>query len=221
MQIPQEWTFANEDVAKGFDHHVREQLPWYDLLTSAVAYIGRHYIPQNGLVYDIGASTGNIGRALQTTLDSRNAELIAIEESAEMAALYDGPGSLAITDALSFPYQPFDVAICFLIFMFFPPNMRETFLDRLKENLRPGGVIIVVDKCEAVQGYPATILSRIALSHKIAAGVRPEEIIEKELSLSGVQRPLDPSILGDEAVPFFRFGEFAGWILDYNNLHRL
>lgn len=220
MQIPKDWTFANEDVANGFDNHVREQLPWYDLLTSAVSYIGKNYIPQDGLVYDIGASTGNIGRALEPTLIQREAELIAIEESAEMAALYDAPGIIKTEDALTYPYQSFDLAICFLVLMFFPSSKRKTFLDNLKRTMRPGGAIIVVDKCEAVQGYPSTVLSRIALSHKIAAGVKPEEIVAKELSLSGVQRPVDPTIFGDEAVPFFRFGEFAGWILDYNSIHR-
>ena len=56
MDIPREWTFENTDVASGFDRHVREQLPWYDLVTGAVAHIARHYIPKDGLVYDIGAS---------------------------------------------------------------------------------------------------------------------------------------------------------------------
>ena len=63
MKIPTEWTFKSSDVAEGFDNHVREQLPWYDLVTDGLRQLARHYIPQNGLVYDIGASTGNMGRA--------------------------------------------------------------------------------------------------------------------------------------------------------------
>jgi len=220
MHIPDEWSFARKDVAEAFDDHVREQLPWYDLLTSAVAHIARHYIPADGFVYDIGASTGNIGRALAPTLRTRKAELIAIEESAEMASRYDGPGTVAIADALTYPYEDFDLAICFLVMMFFPPGQRKAFLDNLKKHLRPGGAIIIVDKTEAVTGYPATVLWRLALANKIATGVKPEEIIAKELSLCGVQRPIDPALLGREAVPFFRFGEFAGWIIDANSLHK-
>ena len=73
MDIPTNWTFETSGVAKGFDRHVREQLPWYDLATNAILHVARHYIPENGLVYDFGASTGNIGRALEPILTKRKA----------------------------------------------------------------------------------------------------------------------------------------------------
>ncbi len=221
MRIPDEWTFSNEDVAGAFDQHVREQLPWYDLLTTAVAHIARHYIPSNGLVYDIGASTGNIGTAIEPVLKNRNAEFIAIENSPQMVEQYHGPGSVVLGDALEYQYKEFDLAICFLVIMFFPPAKRKQFIDTLKSRLRPGGAIIIVDKCEASAGYPATVLWRLALSNKVSAGVSAEEIVAKELSLGGVQRPIDPSILGKEAIEYFRFGEFAGWLIDYNSLQRI
>ena len=63
MQIPSEgsWSFDADGIADAFDDHVREQLPWYDLATDALIHIARHYIPEGGIVYDIGASTGNMG----------------------------------------------------------------------------------------------------------------------------------------------------------------
>ena len=39
-------------------------------------------------------------------------------------------------------------------------------------------------------------------------------MIKKELSLSGIQRPLYPGELGEDAVEVFRFGDFAGWIIE-------
>ena len=82
LSIPTHWTFRSSKVARHFDEHVREQLPWYDLATDAVGNFGRHYIPRGGQVYDIGASTGNIGLALLDTLNQRNARFVAIEEMA-------------------------------------------------------------------------------------------------------------------------------------------
>ena len=81
MKIPDEWTFKSAEVAEGFDSHVRQQLPWYDLTTGIVAHVARHYIPRGGLVYDIGASTGNIGRAICDTLTNRNATIIPIDNA--------------------------------------------------------------------------------------------------------------------------------------------
>ena len=213
MDIPREWTFENTKVASGFDRHVREQLPWYDLVAGAVAHIARHYIPKNGLVYDIGASTGNIGQAIEETIVERKAKLVGIEASAEMCARYKAPGELVQIDALDYRFQPYDLAICYLVLMFLPVGKRQEFIDYLKSLIKPGGALLIVDKCEAATGYEATVFWRLTLAGKIAAGVDAESVIAKELSLSGVQRPLDPAMLGDDAVQWFRFGDFAGWIV--------
>lgn len=214
MEIPTNWTFKNAGVADGFDAHVREQLPWYDLATDCVTHIVRHYLPESGVIYDIGASTGNIGRAIAPILTDRKAKLFAIEESPEMAAKYNAPGTVECIDAYQASYQPFDVAVCFLVLMFMPVDKRKTLLDNLRRSLRKGGVIIVFDKVTPTCGYFGTVMRRLTMSWKLNNGARPEDIVAKELSLSGVQRPITPAILGEDARQFFAFGEFAGYIIE-------
>jgi tRNA (cmo5U34)-methyltransferase len=211
--IPRNWTFENASVAAGFDRHVREQLPWYEMATNAIAHIARHYIPDRGLVYDIGASTGNVGNALALTLKDRHAEFIALEAAAHMAEQYRGPGQIINADASKFIYEPFDLAVCFLVLMFIPAEDRVRLLAELRRKVKPGGAIVVFDKTEACAGYPATVFARLTLAGKVAAGVEASEIVAKELSLGGVQRPINPAILGPDAIEWFRFGEFAGWLI--------
>lgn len=213
MEIPRNWTFKTSDVADNFDRHVREQLPWYDLTTGVVSHVARHYIPQDGLVYDIGASTGNIGNALANTLTDRKAKLIAIDNSEAMSAIYNGPGELIITDAADYNYESFDLAVLYLCMMFIPPSKRRAFIQKLTKLINPGGAIIVFDKFEPQGGYISSVLWRLALAGKAAAGVSSQEILEKELSLAGVQRPLSVSEL-PPAVEIFRFGDFAGYIIE-------
>jgi tRNA (cmo5U34)-methyltransferase len=213
FEIPRNWTFERADVAAGFDRHVREQLPWYEMATNAISHIARHYIPERGLVYDIGASTGNVGNALDLTLRDRHAEFIALESSAHMAEQYRGPGQILNVDASKFIYEPFDLAVAFLVLMFMPPEDRVRLIAELRRKVKPGGAIVVFDKTEAVSGYPATVFARLTLAGKVAAGVEPNEIVAKELSLGGVQRPINPQILGHDAIEWFRFGEFAGWLI--------
>jgi tRNA (cmo5U34)-methyltransferase len=216
MQIPDQWTFENGAVAEGFDRHVREQLPWYEMATSAVAHIARHYIPRGGLVYDIGAATGNVGRAIEATLDERHARFIPIESSDDMAKLYAGPqrGHLIIADAMEVEFEPFDLAIAFLTIMFMPVADRSAFVSKLVARCRLGGAVVIMDKTMAGTGYLATVLWRLTLAGKVAAGVDPRDIVAKELSLGGVQRPLDRDELGPGAVEWFRFGDFAGWVIE-------
>jgi tRNA (cmo5U34)-methyltransferase len=213
LEIPKHWTFRSRAVVRHFDRHVRTELPWYDLATNAVAHFGRHYIPRGGVVYDLGASTGNIGRALKDTLDERGARFTAIEESREMAERYDGPPELVVADAVTVDYQPFDFAVCFLVLMFLPMDTRTAFLRRLCGLTKPGGALLVVDKVQMPPGYVGTAFSRLTLQQKLAVGARPEDILRKELSLAGYQRPVDPEMMPKSARTFFQVGEFVGWIL--------
>lgn len=216
FQIPRDWTFKTADVADHFDRHVREQLPWYDLTTGVIAHVARHYIPDGGLVYDIGASTGNVGLAIADTLTKRNAKLVALDNSPQMQSLYRGPGEFHVVDATAFDFKPFDLAVCFLSLMFVPPAKRQGFIAMLREQVRPGGAIVIFDKTVPATGYVATVLWRLALAGKVAAGADARDVIAKELSLSGVQRPLSPNELTG-AVEIFRFGDFAGWIIEGSN----
>lgn len=212
--IPSNWTFERTDVAAGFDRHVREQLPWYDLATNAVAHIARHYVPEDGLVVDLGCSTGNIGRALANTLSDRRARLVAVDRAEAMRAQYSGPGEFVAADLREYEPPVCDLVIGFLCLMFLPVADRANLIRRIRGSLRVGGAAILFDRMESLTGYPATILARLTLAGKLAAGVDPAEIVEKELSLMGVQRPLRRSEIPDDAVEVFRFGEFAGWLIE-------
>ena len=214
MDIPSNWTFETTGVAAGFDRHVREQLPWYDLATNAVTHIARHYIPEGGLVYDLGAATGNIGRAIAPVLQDRSARLIGIEPSAEMVKRYEAPGEIVCAKAEDVHYEPFNLAVVFLTLMFIEPRKRIQLMNHLRQACRPGGAIVVFDKLEPVGGYLSTVFYRLTLAGKRAAGVAPAEIVEKELSLSGVQRPIVEGQLGGEAYLWFKFGDFAGWVIE-------
>jgi tRNA (cmo5U34)-methyltransferase len=214
FDIPDNWTFETADVAKGFDRHVREQLPWYDLATNAVAHIARHYIPEAGTVLDLGASTGNVGRAIAETLAVRQAHLIAVERAESMRDQYCGPGEFRAEDLRTWQPPNFDLAVSFLCLMFLPMVDRKNLLRRLVAAMNPGAALILFDRMEAGTGYPATIMARLTLAGKVASQVDPREIVAKELSLMGVQRPLRISEVPAGSVEVFRFGEFAGWLLE-------
>ncbi len=112
-----------------------------------------------------------------------------------------------------FNYKPFDLAICFLTLMFIPREDREALLYELDSKRRLGGAIIVVDKFEPEGGYLSTALWRLTLAGKRQAGVDPPEILEKEMSLVGVQRPT-PAWMKRSGTEFFRFGDFRGYVIE-------
>lgn len=214
--VPPEWTFRSEAIAQGFDSHVREQLPWYDLATRAVAHYARHYLPAvDGIVVDVGASTGNIGRALAATIEARDATIFPIDASEDMAKVYNGPGTLKVIDAVDYDFANAapDLVVCFLSLMFVPIVHREALIARMVEATRAGGAVIVFDKTLPRPGYLGTVNYRLSLALKADAGAAPEEIVAKELSLAGFQRPIaERELLDAGFVEVFRFGDFAGFV---------
>lgn len=164
---------------------------------------------------DIGASTGNVGRALADTLEARKVRLIALDNAADMLDRYSGPGEPVVADARAFDYaaeRP-DLIAAFLVLMFVPVADRAALLARLKDAVRPGGAVIVFDKMAARGGHVGSVIYRMTLAAKYEAGALPEEIIAKELSLAGVQRPMEEAELAG-FEPIFRFGDFAGWLYE-------
>lgn len=213
LAVPAEWTFRSRAVAAAFDSHVREQLPWYDVATGIISHLARSYVPRGGVVVDVGASTGNVGRAISKTIEVRNASLIAIDASPAMAEVYEAPGQFIVADAVDFDFaarRP-DLIVCFLALMFVPVARRLELVERMAAALSPGGALVVFDKMVPSPGYLGTIAFRLTLAAKYEAGASPEEIIAKELSIAGLQRPMSPAELPG-FVEVFRFGDFAGYV---------
>lgn len=216
MKIPETWTFNRADVVDSFDAHVREQLPWYDLVTSAIVQIGRHYIPREGHVYDIGASRGNVLTALWPILEERGCYASAIEPSREMLDQWAGPGATFYQQrAEEHTFEPFDFGVALLALMFVAPHHLPDLLDRIVANIRPGGALVLVERTLPPPGYMSLVTSRLTLAAKAQAGAEAEDIVAKELSLAGVQRPLDPALLERfGAVEWFRFANFGGYVIE-------
>ena len=214
------WTFETKEIAETFDSHVREQLPWYDMVTDAVVYIARNYLPEFGVVVDIGASTGNMVDKLMPLTFERMADVVAIEKSISMCDVlknkYKKSDCVVVenSDVTRGDLPKANVYILFLTMMFIPIDKRKALMDSMRANCKQGGVIVVVDKICDHGGYFATVLKRLTMQFKLQQGAKPEDVLNKEMSLAGVQIPIDPAILGVDAKQFFRMGEFAGWVIE-------
>lgn len=211
------WTFNSTATAANFESHVRGHLAWYDMVTDAVAMAAGHYIPTGGLVYDLGCGNGNVGRALAGILQARDATLIGVDRSAPMCTRYTAPGSVICGEIEAVPMRPFDVAVSMLTLMFLHPIKQEAVINKLAKLAKPGGAIILVEKEIGSGGYFQTIMQRITFAAKIKTGTTPAEVMQKEFSLVGVQRPIKHDIIHNtrlHVAEFFRFGEFAGYIME-------
>jgi tRNA (cmo5U34)-methyltransferase len=172
-------------------------------------------------VVDIGASTGNMVHKIAPLVSERLGEIIAIEKSASMCDVLRNKYAkkndwihVKEMDITKTIMPKGDVYIMFLTMMFIPVEHRKALINSMRANCKRGGVIVVVDKVCDHQGYFSTVLKRLTMHFKLQQGAKPEDVLTKEMSLAGIQIPIDPAILGDEAKQFFRMGEFAGWVIE-------
>lgn len=213
MIIPKDWTFKSSDVAEGFDTHVREQLPWYNIATSMTAHFVRNYLPENGVLLDLGCSTGNVSDSCREIIATRNASVVNVDNSEQMAELFKGVGEVTIANIEDFEMPEFDVCVMFLSMMFVPVNSRSALIIELMRNTRKGGLVLIVDKMESFSGYSGQVINRLSLVNKLDAGAKADDVLAKELSLSGVQRPINPELL-NSFTKWFQIGEFCGYLFE-------
>jgi tRNA (cmo5U34)-methyltransferase len=175
LKIPADWTFKSENVAHNFDSHVRSQLPWYDLATGIVAHVARQYLPMGGTAVDIGASTGNIGRALAETIKARSIDFQPIDNAEQMKAVYDGPGELEIIKVQDYDFESVrpDLVVAFLALMFVPMSERRGLIEEIKKHIARGGAFVIFDKMEPRGGYLGTVAYRLTLAADVAGVVPP------------------------------------------------
>jgi tRNA (cmo5U34)-methyltransferase len=157
---------------------------------------------------------------LMPLVEERWADVVAIEKSQSMCNIlqkkYKKSDYVVIenNDVINHELPNADVLIVFLTMMFIPIRKRKALMSALRASCKQGGVIIVVDKVCDHQGYFSTVLKRLTMQFKLQQGAKPEDVLHKEMSLAGVQIPIDPVILGEDAKQFFRMGEFAGWVIE-------
>jgi tRNA (cmo5U34)-methyltransferase len=213
------WTFNTEEITKKFDSHVREQLPWYDMVTETVAFITRNYLTPVNSVVDIGCSTGNMIDKLLPLVRDRDCDIVGFENSVtmyehvEQKYLHEKHVEIEYGDITEMYIPSAQVYILFLTMMFIPINKREGLLNELRARCKKGGAIIVVDKINDHGGYFSTVLKRLTWHYKILQGAKPEDIVKKEMQLCGVQIPIDVNLVQDGKM-FFRMGDFAGWVIE-------
>jgi hypothetical protein len=99
-----------------------------------------------------------------------------------------------------------------------PPAVRVKWYRDLATKIKLGGALVVVDKIITPPGYAGTALRRMAMQWKSDSGVSSDDIIAKELSLAGYQRPINPNMLFPSGQIFFAFGDFMGWVIERSEI---
>ena len=204
--------FEFSKIAEKFDEHLSGQLYWHsNFVNHFLPEVASIFMAEKTNCYDFGASTGNVELALSSMINSRSINFIPVEKCKEMAERYKGESTVVIGDFLTVFMNDFSFATCILSLCFVHPSKREDFIDSLKSSCMVGGAFVILEKMKSKAGYLGTALNRVTWRNKIQNGECIEMVVNKELSLSGVQYPLsEKEVEGMELI--WAYGDFRAYI---------
>lgn len=205
--------FKFSEIADQFDDHLSGQLYWHnDFVNHFLPEIASVYMSQFSTVYDFGAATGNVELALSDMIQDRKIRFFPVEQCSQMINLYKGDKyNILHGDITHITMENFSFATSILTLCFVHPSKRENFLNEVKSKCLKGGAFLLLEKMKSKRGYLGSALNRVTWRNKMENGESIENIVDKELSLSGVQYPLSESELeGFELV--WAYGDFRAYV---------
>ncbi|WP_298983436.1 class I SAM-dependent methyltransferase [uncultured Roseibium sp.] len=212
-------TYNRTSVAEGYGDSIRKRWIFYDLLTNKVADLASAYLPEEGLVIDLGCGTGEVAKRLEPTLKIRDAKYIGVDQSEEMFS--EASDWLTECDGrdrlISFEIGdlrdrfraglPASVVILNLTLMYIPPEDRQFVVEAAYSSLSLGGALIIADRVDRYSGYFSEVV-RLSDKHDF---FRSGMEFSRNLRVIGFERPLSEGLVSD-MDEFFRVGEISGYI---------
>lgn len=196
------WEFTPA-VAEVFDEHVRASVPHYDIIQAIVADLSDWLLPDNGLIADLGASTGTTVANLIARHPERHLRAALYDESSPMLAKavdrLTQPvalGDVKIhTQRIQAPLKHLnaDLTTCLFTLQFLPYGERQHVLEQAWERSAPTGALIIAEKVRPVDARWAEIAHAVSHDWKAEHGIDAAAIRAKERALRGVLMPQSPA----------------------------
>jgi tRNA (cmo5U34)-methyltransferase len=229
--LAEDFTF-NARVSEVFDDMVRRSVPFYDLAQNLMVEIALRRVDAGATIYDLGCATGTTLLLLADAMASPRPRLVGIDKSREMLeqarAKLDAASHPDVELRLADVLDPatYEDAGCFVLSLtlqFVRPPDRLELLRRLRAELCPGGLLLLVEKViDECRGFRRLYID-MHQAFKAAHGYSDLEIAQKREALENVLVPYttteNTQMLVDagfsEISLVFKGLNFAAWAAEH------
>ncbi len=228
IHSPSDFTF-NSRVAEVFDDMLQRSVPCYSQVIDMVETLLSRFCRQEDRIYDLGCSTGTTLLELSRRLKGSGFEYRGVDNSsamiekavlkAEMFSLQDNV-QFETGDITEIPLEKCGACILNYTLQFIRPMVRKSFLSRLSQALRPGGILIVSEKI--ISHDPEINRAYIDFYHqfKRSQGYSETEIAKKREALENILIPFSISENMNlfkksgfyHVEPFFQWFNFVSFV---------
>ncbi len=187
-------------VAEAFDDMASRSIPGYQESLRTAIWIVQHHLEQTfeqGIIYDLGASTGAFESAIVDLSSAKRWEIIAIDSSEEM--MNQAKGRLhahPLGDHIEWRAEraqdtqldPAVMVISHYCIQFVEPQDRQALVARIYDQLKPHGFFVLSEKVQPTASEARYFQDRYD-TFKRAAGYSDQEILNKRTALQDVLIP--------------------------------
>jgi tRNA (cmo5U34)-methyltransferase len=213
---PHDFVF-DAQVANVFDDMLDRSVPFYSEVQRMVVELAALHLDEDGVVYDVGSSTGNTLIGIASAIDpARRVRLVGLEPSAAMrdhclrkVSSVPRPERIEVRPDTIESRQDLPGArvVCMLYTLqFVRPIHRPRVLKMVFDSLRPGGCLLLAEKILADDSDLRRQYIDLYHDYKLRSGYTATEIARKREALENVLVPFSD----EENVQLLREVGFTG-----------
>ena len=145
----------NERVVEVFDDMLDRSVPFYTEVIASTARLLDCFLHTHDTAYDLGCATGTSLLEFSRLLENKGLKFIGIDNSTAMldkarlkSELYSKTNAVSFLeeDITKINHSGAGSFIVNYTLQFIRPLQRQSFIQRIYENLRPGGVLLLSEK---------------------------------------------------------------------------
>ena len=187
------WQF-DRNVVKSFDAHVSNSVPFYKISHDMVVRLSEFFLKKKSTMYDLGSSTGTLLNEIQKKNKSKNLNLIGLDNSKEMikSAIKKNKKKnikFRYSNLKDQRFKKCDMITSLYTIQFLEPKYRQKLFNKIYNSLNWGGAFVLFEKIRGNDARFQDILTFLYFDFKAENGLKPNEILNKEMSLRSVMEP--------------------------------
>ncbi len=190
----------DDRVVSVFPDMINRSVPGYRQLVPMIGMLARRYAQAGSRLYDLGCSLGAVSIALQASVSVADAQIHAVDNSAEMIRKLREilerdllPGETAVLpreqDIRETEIENASVVVLNFTLQFIDPEARQDLIDRIYDGLNSGGVLLLSEKVCFEDGQEQALQTDWHHDFKRTQGYSELEIARKRDALENVLRP--------------------------------
>lgn len=189
----------DHDVARVFPDMIKRSIPGYPTIVENIGVIAAHHAQPGTRIYDLGCSLGAATQSMRRHLRQEGCEIIAVDNAEAMVqrcreylSAQDSmveelvPATVIHGDILELELQPCSVVVLNFTLQFIAPERRLEVLQRVRQALLPGGILILSEKFRFDDTGIQHHLEQVHYAFKRANGYSELEIAQKRSAIENV-----------------------------------